>query len=320
MTILAVVGGALLAPWVARGLVSMGRWVDAWGELRDISFVRVASRCVLGALLVGGGLWGGVWGAFGSLRQMGLERIDGWARGWAAGFGLGVATMGLVLGLGLGTGAFGWGEKPPAAAAVGVILALGPAIVVGLVEETLFCGVLFGALRACSRWWLAVAGASALFALVHFASPVPATGIAHPHWYSGLALIPDMFRKVHADAYYLPFGWSLAMMGVVLCLIYDRYRTLYPVWGLHAGWVWVLYGWGECLERQHGISEFWFGADDQAAKGYLVLILLSAMAAGLVAARLTPTAQSSPGDDSGRAGRAGGPDDKDPPQIGPSAT
>jgi membrane protease YdiL (CAAX protease family) len=285
LVILAVVGGLLLAPWVARGIVALGRTVEAWAGLREIPFVRVASRCVLGMLVVGGGVWG-MRGGFGSLKQVGLAQIAGWRGGWLAGFCFGVGTMGLVYGVGWGMGVYVWGGKPAAAAVAGLLAVLGTAVLVGLVEEVLFRGVLFGALRACCRWWVAAAGASVLFALVHFATPVPRTGIAHPHWHAGLALLPDLFRKVHADSYYVPFGWSLVVMGLVLCLVYDRYRSLYPVWGMHAGWVWVLYGWGDCLERLRGMEEGWFGVDDNPAKGTLVLVLLSAMAAGLVAARV----------------------------------
>lgn len=293
LVLLSVLGGALLAPWVARLLWVVGRSVDGWEGLRDITFIRVAGRCVILVLALGAIGWGR-FGAFGSFRQIGLTRLPGWRGGWVAGFLMGVASMALLLGLAWSVGAVVWAGGDWLRLAGTLVGALGGAIVVGLVEEVAFRGVLFGGLRACCRWWLAAAGASLVFSAVHFATPVPATGIAHAHWVSGLALLPDLFRQVHADSHYMPFALSLWVMGLCLCLVYDRYRSLYPVWGLHAGWIWVLYGWGRCFRRVEGIEVFWFGAGSELAKGHLALLLLGGITIGLVAARRrTPRAETS---------------------------
>ncbi len=280
----AVVLGTLVAPLLFQGMVAVSRSVEGLASLRELAFTRVTTRCVL-ILLVIGGLTLFRRGALGNHVHLGLLRTPGWSKGLVAGFIFGVVSMLLVFAHGLAAGAHLLPDSLQGDHIAGLLTFLVSGLLVAVIEEVLFRGVLYGSLRAVGGVWLAALVSSLIFSAVHFATPVPAVGIAHAHWYSGLALIPDLFRRVHATHYYFPFCISLFMMGIVLCFLYERTRSLYVAIGLHAGWIWALYGIGGILTRDPRVMPAWFGVGDEVAKGMGVLAILSALAVALIVAR-----------------------------------
>ncbi len=70
------------------------------------------------------------------------------------------------------------------------------ALVVSLIEETLFRGALQGAVRKTTVDEFAMVSVAVLYAAVHFLKP-PAHGMGPGavHWWSGLALLPDTFSQ-----------------------------------------------------------------------------------------------------------------------------
>ena len=144
--------------------------------------------------------------------------------------------------------------------------------VASLLEEVLFRGLLFGVWRRNGGLWGAVIGSSLLFSLVHFVRPEPVVGVAHPHWYSGILLLPHMLRPVHATFHYLPLMVTLFLMGVGLCLIVERSKSLWPAIGLHAGWIAALRGFDMWLVRNPDRFPFWFGGTEGMAKSYATLV------------------------------------------------
>ena len=153
------------------------------------------------------------------------------------------------------------------------ILGLVPAaVVVSVLEEMLFRGIFYANLRRWIGLWPALLVSSMLFTAVHFANPVPGEAVAHPHWYSGIGLAPDMFRFVHATELYVPYAYSLFVMGIVLGLVVERVGSLGPAIGMHAGWIFAL-----GIVRNHftvvdGVP--WFSTSVDLSRGWMGLIFL----------------------------------------------
>ncbi len=112
------------------------------------------------------------------------------------------------------------------------------ALVVAMVEEVLFRGVLLGIFLRAMRPAPAIALLSFLFAFVHFLHPPPMARVLDPEAANaGFELLGQIFRRF-ADPTSMASEFSiLAAVGVVLA--YARYRTA-SLWlpiGLHMGWV-----------------------------------------------------------------------------------
>lgn len=112
------------------------------------------------------------------------------------------------------------------------------ALIVAMIEELLFRGVLFGIFLRAMKPAPAIAALSFLFAFVHFLSPPPLAQVPDPEAAdAGFILLGQIFSRF-ADPLSMASRFSiLAMVGVVLA--YARYRTA-SLWlpiGLHAGWV-----------------------------------------------------------------------------------
>ena len=110
-------------------------------------------------------------------------------------------------------------------------------LVLGLLEETLFRGILHGRLLRAGGPRAAVLLGSVLFALAHFLKhrgDRPESGLAGvldvaPAAVQGLTVTPERWKEVV----------GLFMVGLVLALIRQRTGTVYLGLGVHAGWVFV---------------------------------------------------------------------------------
>ena len=119
-----------------------------------------------------------------------------------------------------------------------LVAVLPTAVIVGLIEETLFRGVLLGIFLRAFRVAPAILLLSLLFAFVHFLQPPDGTIIAEPQAAdAGFVLFGKILGRF-ADPLSLVSRFSLlAMVGATLA--YARYRTasLWLPLGIHFGWI-----------------------------------------------------------------------------------
>jgi membrane protease YdiL (CAAX protease family) len=112
------------------------------------------------------------------------------------------------------------------------------AVVVALVEEILFRGMLLGIFLRAMRPAPAIALLSFLFAFVHFLQPPPLARVPDPEAANaGFVLLGQIFSRFADPLNLVSRFANLAAVGVVLA--YARYRTA-SLWlpvGLHIGWV-----------------------------------------------------------------------------------
>ena len=267
--------GALIAPLVADLLWSAGRRFEGWESLRNLPFERITARVVTLVAALGFAV-ALVRGWFGTPAQWGwrARRIGRPMAG--AAFGLGVLSVAAVVLFGALAGAI-LPYRPSAGEALATLCLAGvAAVAVSFFEEAMFRGVLYCRLRDGSNPVFAGLLSSLVFSLVHFAKPVPSVAVAHPHWYAGIALLPDMFRKVHALEHYWPYALTLFLMGGFLCWCVQRTRSLYAAIGLHAGWIFglgLLRGFGRAGDE----GAWWFGPDVDGARSWAAAVMVGAM-------------------------------------------
>jgi membrane protease YdiL (CAAX protease family) len=116
-----------------------------------------------------------------------------------------------------------------------------PAIIVALLEEWLFRGVLYDVLMRKLNAIQTIIGLSLFFAAVHFLSPPKGIAIADPRAaLAGFEMLGLIGQKFLAASSF--FGVFLTLFVVGATLAYTRFKTgrLWLAIGLHAGWVFSL--------------------------------------------------------------------------------
>src|SRR5208282_2208082 len=111
------------------------------------------------------------------------------------------------------------------------------ALVVSVIEEILFRGVLQGVVRKTAVDGFAILSVAALFAAVHFLNPRGGTVPVEIHWWSGLGLLPGTLWQFRQPALLLGGFTTLLLAALILGYARDRTRSLWMPIGLHAGWV-----------------------------------------------------------------------------------
>lgn len=261
------VGGGLLAPWLY--------WLANGTGIIDTAsappFHRFVNRSLL--LVAVCGIWPFAYYArLDSWRALGLDLSAGWTRELRRGFLLGLFSLGLVAAGAMLSGARVFTANDDIAALAKALgAAAGAAILVSLLEELLFRGLLFGALRQVYHWSIALLTSSALFSIIHFFQK-PTLPSGEIKWSSGLALIPQMARGL-LDPAIVPGFFVLLLAGAVLAAAYQRRGGLYFAIGLHAGWIFWQKTYG-VLTRARPSTHDWLWGTSKMTDGWFAAIVL----------------------------------------------
>lgn len=270
--IVPLVLGPLLAPWVYLGVQKLVGF-SLFSGLAEERFERVATRTVqVIALLL-------VWPCLkrsGTVERVApmMRRSRGRVRmflGWAA---IGIAMIAVVYGVGVLVGNYSlsekyWGTPKLYSRVSGFLLG---ATLVGVFEEYLFRGFIFGALRSRFSFAGAAIASSAFFSSLHFFRPRVPTPLTEMTWFSGFQLFPHMF-ELFKPLYDWDYALTLFFMGIILCALLVRHGHLYGIAGLHAGWVWALQTGALVFDQRPEHHSFLFGWGDGPAQGALVTFL-----------------------------------------------
>jgi membrane protease YdiL (CAAX protease family) len=264
------IGGALLAPWLYWLAQSFAHGIP---KIAGTPFHRFVNRAILGLALIG------IWpllkslGAT-SLGEAGLARPGEHWKKFGGGFLLGLVSLAIVAGLALASGArrlnpvdapMVLGEK-----ILGISLT---AVVVAVLEELLFRGAVFGALRKFFNWVFALVLSSMIYAIVHFMQPAETAGGVT--WLSGLELLPRLLRGFGDLHAIVPGFFNLTLAGLLLGLAYQRTGNLYFSIGLHSGWIFWLKSYGMFTTGAAGATAWWWGTS-RLIDGWLALPVLAA--------------------------------------------
>ncbi|MBV9775311.1 MAG: CPBP family intramembrane metalloprotease [Gemmatimonadetes bacterium] len=266
--------GALLAPWLYLGAQALAAAYPGARDLARFPFGTYVNRGLLIVALAALPLY---------LRGAGVRRWSDvgldprrvlWRR-WAAGFALGFVSLAVVCAVSLAAGGrvfdFAHVGKLPGR----LLGALGTAVLVGVIEELLFRGAIFGTLRRAIAWPAALLASSAIYAIVHFlAKPAPP---ARVEWSTGLTELPGMLRGFVDVHTVIPALLSLTLAGTVLGLAYRETGDLWTSIGIHGGWIFWLKSYGYLTRPAPGANEWLWGTnkliDGWFAFGMLVVVL-----------------------------------------------
>jgi membrane protease YdiL (CAAX protease family) len=225
--------GALLAPWVYWLAKWMAGTAAVFEGLANVPFHRFLNRCFL--LFAVLGLWPFLRSiGADSWQAVGMNAATGNARRLFHGFLLSLASLAAIATIAMLAGSRRWEPRDEDLAGRFAGIALS-AVLVSLLEELLFRGALFGALRRVHHHRLALILSSVFFSGVHFLQgpkgPIEVT------WMSGLEHLAHMASRFFAAELLVPGFLSLTLVGMALALAYHRTGNLYFSLGLHAGMV-----------------------------------------------------------------------------------
>jgi membrane protease YdiL (CAAX protease family) len=267
-TVVVFAGGALIAPW----LYWLAQSVAPHSHTAQSPFHRFLDRSFLGLALLG------IWPLMRSLgaksaRDVGLVKPGGQWNLLVGGFALGYGSLAAAAALALATHArtingFGVNHEllPKIAEATAT------AIIVAVLEEILFRGAIFGALRKTWNLSTALLVSSMIYAIVHFIAKADLPGPVT--WNSGFRLLPLMFGGFANLPAVIAAFFNLTLAGVLLGLAYQRTGNLYFSIGLHAGWIFWLRFYGFLtLPAPHANLRLW--GTDKLIDGWIAFAVLA---------------------------------------------
>jgi len=109
---------------------------------------------------------------------------------------------------------------------------------IGVLEEFLFRGVLFGSLNKIMRLPLSFTLSSFIYSLAHFFKPKEIT-VNPDSIFAGFCALLQMAKPIMDTGFFAECA-GLFLVGLCLCAGYYYMRSLYFAIGLHAGWVFVI--------------------------------------------------------------------------------
>ena len=131
--------------------------------------------------------------------------------------------------------------EPNAAALLPLVIALFSALasglIIGLIEETLFRGVIQSQLSKVFNVVLVIAIVNIIYASVHFLQAPDSTATLQIHWYTGFIILREAFANLANYELYADAWLALLLAGIFLSMIKLRSNNLWWCIGIHAGWV-----------------------------------------------------------------------------------
>jgi membrane protease YdiL (CAAX protease family) len=122
-------------------------------------------------------------------------------------------------------------------------------IIVPLIEETFFRGIVLGVLLRTSRKYIAILAVSVLFAAVHFFKAPERTSTIVT-WTSGLNSIAHSFGRVEEPMMLASAFATLFLFGCILAVARAHTHSLWLPIGLHAGLIFGSGTFGWLMHRQ----------------------------------------------------------------------
>jgi membrane protease YdiL (CAAX protease family) len=244
--------GALAAPilfWAAQSLAEHGIF-PALAKFEFESFFHRA--LMLGAIVF---LWPLLrWLRIKGRRDLGLEPNRRWLRDIFIGFLL--SSLPVILceiflvqrGLYSMRAGFSW---------IAILPIIGTAVIVPLIEESLFRGLFLGVLLRGLRPWPANLLSAAIFSIVHFLKAPDQTTMT-VRWFSGFVSLSHSFDQFIEPMLVLGGFTTLFVIGIVLAHARLSTRSLWLPIGLHSGWILASEAFGK-MARREVVALPWIG-------------------------------------------------------------
>lgn len=265
-------GAALFAPWLYKFAQSATHLGEGFQHLAREPFHRYVNRSLLFLALIG--LWPFLRGLrVRSWRDLGFAPFQLHWRRALDGVSVGFLSMTTLAATALLFGARRW-DLPVTGSEVlaEVVGAILTALMVAVLEETLFRGALFGALRKAHSWQMASFTSSAIYALLHFfAKAAPPESV---NWSSGFLTLASMLRGFFDMEMLVPGFFNLLIAGLILALAFQRTGNLYFSIGLHASWIFCVKFYGFLTKKVAG-TDLGFWGNSKMFDGWLATLVLA---------------------------------------------
>jgi len=148
------------------------------------------------------------------------------------------------------------------------------AVFVAFIEELLFRGAIYTALRRTWNETSALWGSGAIYGILHFLGRPE--NPADLHWYSGFIALGSMLRGFTDFHTVFPGFLSITLLGVILALAFRKTGTLYYPMGIHAGVVFGVKNFGYATNRVPGANVQFWGTEKLVDGWFCFLLLLAA--------------------------------------------
>ena len=119
-----------------------------------------------------------------------------------------------------------------------ILTALIAGVLIGLLEETIFRGVMLTSIQRHSTALFAIISSSTVYALVHFLQPN--ISINDPNWQSGFVILHSALQPLLQPALLFDSFLALWLAGIFLAIVRVRTNQLALCIGIHAGWVFTI--------------------------------------------------------------------------------
>jgi hypothetical protein len=269
---------AAVAPWLYLGMQVLAGEVAAFEKLARQPFHRYVNRCLLIGAVVG------LWPLLRALRmcswrELGLAASPRTRALLWRGMLFGTLGLGPVVAASLVSGArvlAGWGSYGDLLRRLAEAGATG--IGVGCLEEVLFRGALYGALRRVHGVWLSSVGSSVIYAIVHFFRRPDAP--ERVEWSTGFETLGAMLRGFGDVGELVPGFFTLVVVGGILAWCYERSGNLYFSIATHGSWVfWIKASGYLTAFAAEGSGATWWWGTQRVSDGWCALLLVGASAA-----------------------------------------
>lgn len=271
-------GGALLAPWLYWAVQSLAASAPALERIAGMPFARYVNRALLIVALLGLPFFVRASGVR-CWRDVGVPPgLVRWRR-FGAAFALGFLSLAAVCGIALAAGGRELRPRTPGELAAQLLGVLATALVVSAIEELLFRGAIFGALRRSVHWPAALAVSSAVYAIVHFMGRPENPAVVD--WSAGLRVLPSMLAGMGELHTLVPAFVNLTLAGVILALAFHWTGDLSASLGIHAGWIFWLRYYGYLTQGAEG-ADPWFWGSHRLVDGWLAFVALGVVLASVL--------------------------------------
>ena len=268
---------ALLAPIVKGGFQVLSPYCSLCASLSEYDLHRVLSRIfmigiLLFLLIARKPLFAGR-GVFEPLSMR-----PGIAKWFAMGFVLGVITLSMqvVFAIIFDARTFYTTEFTWAHFLQKGIKAIFSASLIGLMEEFIFRGILYGKIKRSKSFVLALLISSLVYSMAHFFQPKDIAPIDHLTIWSGFNVLGQILTPF-AEPDFLFESVGLFLVGACLVFAYRYSKSLYYAIGLHAGWVFVIKMDGMMVTRTKPDSICMWGSSNIVGGVYTWILLIGIM-------------------------------------------
>jgi len=272
---------ALVSPWVYQFVQLLHHNYDAqlWNYLANKSYPDFFDRLRWPLVLIGLP-WMFLQCRLVTARRIGFKAERPWHHYFVRYFTFGVASLLIVIILQVSLGhTTGKEALSMFKIATRVFSGVFAACLIGILEETIFRGLIFRMFYTATQPVPAIILASTFFAYTHFKMPDELWTVTDPSqvgflsgWYVAWWTLAGIFKN-----FQLLLFLNLSIIGYILIAVFIRTRSLWACIGLHAGWVSLALTYKK-LFRITGeqVSPFW--GSNALADGWLTTCFLLSVA------------------------------------------